>query len=44
VCPVECCLPDPKNVEIEETLIVRAKALHPEKDFGETFPSRFRKV
>ena len=28
VCPVECCLPDPKIVETEETLITRAKSLH----------------
>ena len=27
VCPVECCLPDPKHVETEELLILRAKAL-----------------
>ena len=43
VCPVECCLPDPNRVETEEVLITRAKSLHPEKEFGETYPSRFRK-
>ncbi len=43
VCPVECCLPDPNNKETEETLITRAKSLHPEKAFGDAYPSRFRK-
>ena len=43
VCPVDCCVPDPKNVESEEALLARAKTLHPDKDFGGTFPSRFRK-
>jgi ferredoxin len=49
VCPVECCLPDPKNVETEEVLLARAKQLHPDKTFpavGE-LPinlSRFRKA
>ena len=48
VCPVECCIPDPNNVEQEATLLSRAAKLHPDK----TFPalgdlpaslSRFRK-
>jgi ferredoxin len=43
VCPVECCLPDPNNVEAEQPLLDRAKALHPDQVFGEVFPSRFRK-
>jgi ferredoxin len=43
VCPVECCLPDPKNVETEAVLLERARRLHPEAVFGEKFPSRFRK-
>ena len=29
--------------ETEDALITRAKSLHPDKDFGETYPSRFRK-
>ena len=49
VCPVECCLPDPKHPETEGQLIERAKRLHP--DDGELqkrievndYPSRFRK-
>jgi hypothetical protein len=49
VCPVECCLPDPKNVETEEALYTRARALHPDKTFPEltVLPptlSRFRKA
>ena len=44
VCPVECCLPDPNHVETEEILITRAKSLHPEKEFPEGYPSRFRKA
>ncbi|MFD8562646.1 YfhL family 4Fe-4S dicluster ferredoxin [Streptosporangium canum] len=48
VCPVECCLPDPDNVESEETLIDRALRLHPDdadlahKAQIDDFPSRFR--
>ena len=43
VCPVDCCVPDPDNPETEEVLIERSKKLHPDKDFGDNFPSRFRK-
>ncbi|MGE5303266.1 MAG: YfhL family 4Fe-4S dicluster ferredoxin [Alphaproteobacteria bacterium] len=43
VCPVDCCVPDPKNIEAEDVLIARARALHKETDFGDSFPSRFRK-
>jgi hypothetical protein len=43
VCPVDCCVPDPKNVETEDVLIARARALHTDVDFGDNFPSRFRK-
>jgi ferredoxin len=43
VCPVDCCIPDPKNLESEAVLIERAKVLHPEQAFGADFPSRFRK-
>ena len=31
VCPVDCCLPDPDNVEGEELLLARAHKLHPER-------------
>ena len=43
VCPVECCLPDPNVREEESLLIARAREIHPTKDFGDKFPSRFRK-
>ena len=42
VCPVDCCVVDPNNTETEQALIARAKTLHPGKDFGDDFPSRFR--
>jgi ferredoxin len=43
VCPVDCCVPDPKIPETEGVLLERAKQLHPETTFGPDFPSRFRK-
>jgi ferredoxin len=43
VCPVDCCIPDPDRPETEEVLIERARKLHPDTDFGDNFPSRFRK-
>jgi hypothetical protein len=43
VCPVDVCVTDPNNIESEEVLIARARALHPETDFGDQFQSRFRK-
>ncbi len=42
VCPVDCCIPDPEREESEEVLLGRAKELHPEEEFGEGYPSRFR--
>src|SRR5687767_15583923 len=42
VCPVDCCVPDPKIPETEAVLLERAKKLHPEQDFGPDFPSRFK--
>ena len=45
VCPVDCCVPDPNNVETENSLLQRAMQVHPNKTFPQTdFPSRFRKV
>jgi len=32
VCPVECCLPDPKHLEDEATLAARALQLHPDDE------------
>ena len=43
VCPVDCCVTDPNNIETEEVLIARARALHPETEIGDNFESRFRK-
>src|SRR3989304_6462562 len=43
VCPVDCCIPDPNNLESEEFLIKSASELHPETTFSAEFPSRFRK-
>ena len=42
VCPVDCCVTDPNNVEPEGVLIDRARELHQDVDFGEVFESRFR--
>ena len=43
VCPVDCCVTDPNNIETEEVLIGRARSLHQDVDFGGSFQSRFRK-
>ncbi|HEV7734038.1 MAG TPA: YfhL family 4Fe-4S dicluster ferredoxin [Candidatus Binatia bacterium] len=43
VCPVDCCVPNPADVESEEQLLAKAKAIHPDHQFTEDFPSRFRK-
>jgi len=43
VCPVDVCITDPNNIETEEALIARARVIHPETNFGESFESRFRK-
>ena len=43
VCPVDCCVPNPKDVETEEQLVAKAKVIHPEQTFAADFPSRFRK-
>ena len=48
VCPVECCIPNPANVETEQDLYQRAVKLHADKTFPalDGLPanlSRFRK-
>ena len=43
VCPVDCCVTDPNNVETEEILLARARELHKDIVFSESFESRFRK-
>jgi ferredoxin len=42
VCPVDCCIPDPDIPEVEDVLLARARALHPDHPFEQEFPSRFR--
>ncbi len=43
VCPVDCCIPDPANVENEGVLLARARKLHPDETIPDDAPSRFRK-
>ena len=43
VCPVDCCIPDPANLESEGVLLARARKLHPGDTFPDDAPSRFRK-
>jgi ferredoxin len=43
VCPVDCCVTDPNNIESEEALIARARAIHTDISFSDSFESRFRK-
>ena len=43
VCPVDCCVPNPDDVESEEQLVAKARVIHPEQEFPAVFPSRFRK-
>jgi ferredoxin len=43
VCPVDCCVPNPDDVESEAQLLEKARRLHPEQTMGAEFPSRFRK-
>jgi hypothetical protein len=45
---VDCCIPDPANVESEEVLLQRAVKIHPDKQFPALAQlpaglSRFRK-
>lgn len=42
VCPVDVCIPNPDIPETEAQLLERAKVLHPGREFGSDFPSRFR--
>jgi ferredoxin len=43
VCPVDCCVPDPKIPEAEDALLARARVLHPELSIPDDAPSRFSK-
>ena len=42
VCPVECCLDDEKYPESEESLIAKARRIHPGESFEGDLPSRYR--
>ena len=41
VCPVDVCVTDPNNIESEEVLVARARALHPELTIRRQFPIAF---
>jgi ferredoxin len=48
VCPVDCCIPDPANLETEAQLYARLATIHPDKSFPAIAElpaglSRFRK-
>src|SRR6185503_8717212 len=43
VCPVDCCVPDPKIPETHEVLLARARELHPGEPIPDDAPSRFKK-
>src|SRR5207249_1702438 len=43
VCPVDCCVPDPKIPETQDVLLARARALHPDQTIPDDAPSRFLK-
>src|SRR5579864_3062320 len=43
VCPVDCCIPDPKIPETQDVLLARARTLHPELTIPDDAPSRFNK-
>ena len=43
VCPVDCCVTDPNNIETEQALLERARTLHPDESIPDGAPSRFSK-
>ena len=43
VCPVDACINDETRREDEATLIARARTMHPDQNFGDNFPSHFKK-
>ena len=43
VCPVDCCVPNSNDVETEEQLLAKVRAIHPDHQLAADFPSRFRK-
>lgn len=45
VCPVDCCVPDPNNLEPEQFLLDRARVLHSDTTLEATpDTSRFQKI
>jgi len=36
VCPVDCCVPDPKHPETKEALLEKARKLHPDQELDES--------
>src|SRR5262245_31882727 len=44
VCPVDCCVPDPKIPETHEVLLARARTPHPGDSIPDDAPSRFKKA
>lgn len=42
VCPIDVCVTDPANPEVEEALIAKARALNPNRAFKDPMPSHFR--
>jgi ferredoxin len=42
-CPVDCCIPNPNDVEAEEQLLLKARVIHPDQVFGPDATSRFRR-
>src|SRR5512141_29707 len=44
VCPVDCCVPDPKIPETHAVLLQRARQLHPAESIPDDAPSRFTKA
>lgn len=43
-CPVdEAIVPDGDHQETEEQLIAKVKQIHPDKDFGDSVPSKYSK-
>ncbi len=41
VCPSESIVPDPDHQETEADMVAKLKRLHPDKNFGDSLPSKF---
>lgn len=42
VCPVDCCVDDEDHKESQEELLDKAKKIHPDDEFSEDSPSRYK--